>query len=218
MAFKDKERLKIYQKGFQAVWKAKRRLKVIELLGGKCSKCEEADPEKLQFDCVSRSPENHVNLSTFWCLRWSTVLYVIHDLQLICANCLTVTNDDRTDIEKFREVFSGRKIIDIPTAAVAAGFSLRQFRRVIEDDGIQITWFGRKAFLVVEEFEKWLAEQPKRPETNAALEQIFDVALKRMIEALPGDPAENRTMAINFLCKHSHELKAEDVKVLRQTG
>lgn len=45
--------------------------------------------------------------------------------------------------------------LDIPTAAGMAGFSLRHFRRIIEDDRIPIVQIGRKFFILGRDFSTW---------------------------------------------------------------
>ena len=49
--------------------------------------------------------------------------------------------------------------MDIPTAAKLAGFSIRHFRRIIEEDGIPIVQIGRKFFILGREFESWEARK-----------------------------------------------------------
>jgi hypothetical protein len=45
--------------------------------------------------------------------------------------------------------------LDIPTAAEMAGFSLRHFRRIIEEDRIPIVQIGRKFFILGRDFSSW---------------------------------------------------------------
>jgi hypothetical protein len=47
--------------------------------------------------------------------------------------------------------------LDIPTAAEMAGFSLRHFRRIIEEDNIPIVQIGRKFFILGKDFSNWQA-------------------------------------------------------------
>jgi hypothetical protein len=47
--------------------------------------------------------------------------------------------------------------LDIPTAAEMAGFSLRHFRRIIEEDGIPVMQIGRKFFILGRDFTTWQA-------------------------------------------------------------
>ncbi len=46
-----------------------------------------------------------------------------------------------------------RTFMDVPTAARLAGFSIRHFRRIIEEDEIPIMQIGRKFFIVAARFE-----------------------------------------------------------------
>jgi hypothetical protein len=45
--------------------------------------------------------------------------------------------------------------LDIPTAAEMAGFSLRHFRRIIEEDRIPVIQIGRKFFILGRDFSSW---------------------------------------------------------------
>jgi hypothetical protein len=52
--------------------------------------------------------------------------------------------------------------LDIPNAAGLAGFSVRHFRRIIEEERIRIVQIGRKFFIMGADFERWQSEkQPK---------------------------------------------------------
>jgi hypothetical protein len=53
-----------------------------------------------------------------------------------------------------------KMFLDIPTAAELAGFSIRHFRRIIEEDGIPIVQIGRKFFILGRDFQSW--ESAKR--------------------------------------------------------
>jgi hypothetical protein len=48
-----------------------------------------------------------------------------------------------------------RLFLDIPNAAGLAGFSVRHFRRIIEDQQIRIVRIGRKFFIMGADFERW---------------------------------------------------------------
>jgi len=48
-----------------------------------------------------------------------------------------------------------KMFLDIPTAAEMAGFSLRHFRRIIEEDSIPIVQIGRKFFILGRDFASW---------------------------------------------------------------
>jgi hypothetical protein len=49
--------------------------------------------------------------------------------------------------------------LDIPNAAVRAGFSVRHFRRIIEDERMRIVQIGRKFFILGADFERWQSSQ-----------------------------------------------------------
>ena len=56
-----------------------------------------------------------------------------------------------------------KMFMDIPTAAGMAGFSIRHFRRIIEEDRIPIVQIGRKFFILGREFTNWeSAKKQKR--------------------------------------------------------
>ncbi len=48
-----------------------------------------------------------------------------------------------------------RMFLDIPNAAELAGFSVRHFRRIIEEERIRIVQIGRKFFILGADFERW---------------------------------------------------------------
>jgi hypothetical protein len=48
-----------------------------------------------------------------------------------------------------------RTFLDIPNAAALAGFSVRHFRRIIEEERIRIVQIGRKFFILGADFERW---------------------------------------------------------------
>src|ERR1700746_478897 len=57
-----------------------------------------------------------------------------------------------------------KMFLDIPTAAELAGFSIRHFRRIIEEDNIPIVQIGRKFFILGRDFASW--ETAKRDKRN----------------------------------------------------
>ena len=56
-----------------------------------------------------------------------------------------------------------RTFLDIPNAAGLAGFSVRHFRRIIEEERIRIVQIGRKFFILGADFERWQATKKARP-------------------------------------------------------
>ena len=57
-----------------------------------------------------------------------------------------------------------KMFLDIPTAAEMAGFSIRHFRRIIEEDQIPIVQIGRKFFILGRDFSTWETNKKmKRP-------------------------------------------------------
>ena len=57
-----------------------------------------------------------------------------------------------------------KMFLDIPTAAEMAGFSIRHFRRIIEEERIRIVQIGRKFFILGRDFQSW--ESSKRDKRN----------------------------------------------------
>jgi hypothetical protein len=55
-----------------------------------------------------------------------------------------------------------RTFLDVSTAARMAGFSIRHFRRIIEEDEIPIMQIGRKFFIVATKFAEWKASQGQK--------------------------------------------------------
>jgi excisionase family DNA binding protein len=56
-----------------------------------------------------------------------------------------------------------KTFLDIPNAAELAGFSVRHFRRIIEEERIRIVQIGRKFFILGSDFERWQAAKKARP-------------------------------------------------------
>ncbi len=48
-----------------------------------------------------------------------------------------------------------RHLLDIPSAAFRAGYSLRDFRRIIEEDHIPVMQIAQKQFITVTDLEAW---------------------------------------------------------------
>ncbi len=47
------------------------------------------------------------------------------------------------------------KLVDIPSAAYQVGYSLRDFRRIIQEDRIPVVKIGRKDFITASALEHW---------------------------------------------------------------
>ena len=70
-----------------------------------------------------------------------------------------------------------KTFLDIPNAAELAGFSVRHFRRIIEEEQIRIVQIGRKFFILGADFERWQAT--KKTESILSLSINFvDAAIK----------------------------------------
>jgi hypothetical protein len=68
--------------------------------------------------------------------------------------------------------------LDIPTAAEMAGFSVRHFRRIMEEDGIPILQIGRKFFILGREFQAW----ESRKQQERAQVGLRKVSFPRVLE------------------------------------
>jgi excisionase family DNA binding protein len=62
------------------------------------------------------------------------------------------------------EVTTKRTFLDIPNAAELAGFSVRHFRRIIEEERIRIVQIGRKFFILGADFDRW--QQAKKAKVS----------------------------------------------------
>lgn len=56
-----------------------------------------------------------------------------------------------------------KMFLDIPTAAAIAGFSIRQFRRIIEEDHIPTVSIGPRVFILGRDFKAWEETRKGRP-------------------------------------------------------
>jgi len=65
----------------------------------------------------------------------------------------------RTDMKMPDALSTKRTFLDIPNAAELAGFSVRHFRRIIEEERIRIVQIGRKFFILGADFERWQASK-----------------------------------------------------------
>ncbi len=65
---------------------------------------------------------------------------------------------------KATPTFAPKKMfLDIPNAAQMAGFSVRHFRRIIEEERIRIVQIGRKFFILGADFERWQSSNRRKP-------------------------------------------------------
>jgi hypothetical protein len=52
---------------------------------------------------------------------------------------------------------ASRNAIDLPSAALLAGYSSRQFRKIIEEDNIPVVQIGNRSFIEASDLEEWKA-------------------------------------------------------------
>ena len=74
---------------------------------------------------------------------------------------LTVTSQEE-DMKATVQEKSKKMFLDIPNAAGMAGFSVRHFRRIIEEERIRIVQIGRKFFIMGSDFERWQANKKSK--------------------------------------------------------
>ena len=55
-----------------------------------------------------------------------------------------------------------KTFLEIQNAAELAGFSVRHFRRIIDEDQIRIVQIGRKYFILGKDFERWKATRKRK--------------------------------------------------------
>ena len=78
---------------------------------------------------------------------------------------LAFSSGEKEDPMKSTDGIAVKKtFLDIPNAAEMAGFSVRHFRRIIEDERIRIVQIGRKFFILGADFERWQAS--KKPKVS----------------------------------------------------
>jgi imidazole glycerol phosphate synthase subunit HisF len=66
---------------------------------------------------------------------------------------------------------AGKMFLDIPSAAYQAGYSLKHFRRVLDEDRIPVIQIGGKFFIVADDFKQWKATYSEA-RLQHALDQI----------------------------------------------
>ena len=81
-----------------------------------------------------------------------------------------------------------RTFLDIPNAAELAGFSVRHFRRIIEEDKIPVMQIGRKLFIVARDLEAWKSTKGEARFQQAV--QQLDVWLKDA-QRSPNEPVDD---------------------------
>ena len=70
-----------------------------------------------------------------------------------------------------------KQLLDLPTAAFQAGYSLRHFRKIIEEDRIPVMQIGRKVYIVGRDLDEWKSTRGEA-RFQQALEQL-DVWIKQ---------------------------------------
>jgi hypothetical protein len=92
----------------------------------------------------------------------------------------TDTEQEPAALRRHRGPAIKRTFMDIPVAAELAGFSVRHFRRIIEDEEIPIVQIGRKFFILGRDFENWENSKKKKFRSISPLSETrFRAALLR---------------------------------------
>ena len=90
-----------------------------------------------------------------------------------------------------REVVQRKRqkyFLDIPSAALQAGYSSRHFRRIIEEDRIPVMQIGRKYFIIASDLKEWI-ETRGEARLDQAIQQL-DRLLKQNVQ-ISSQPAED---------------------------
>lgn len=53
------------------------------------------------------------------------------------------------------------KFMGVAEAAAQAGYSVRQFRRIITEDSVPVLMFDRKGFVMTKDLMAWIAHKPQ---------------------------------------------------------
>src|SRR4029079_2629422 len=75
------------------------------------------------------------------------------------VGCICPAEKEEQHMKSTAGVMVKRTFLDIPNAAELAGFSVRHFRRIIEEEQIRIVQIGRKFFILGADFERWQASK-----------------------------------------------------------
>jgi hypothetical protein len=90
------------------------------------------------------------------------------------------TSERRDPMTENSEGRTPKRLWDIPSAAVQAGYSSLQFRRILEEDGIPVLQIGRKTFILGTVFENWQLtrrqSEPKRVLREVRMRVVRDPA------------------------------------------
>src|SRR5438094_9430041 len=81
----------------------------------------------------------------------------------------------RTDMKMTDALTVKRTFLDIPNAAELAGFSVRHFRRIIEEEQIRIVQIGRKFFILGADFERWQATKKVKPSSHISINLVDEL-------------------------------------------
>src|SRR6266702_4510304 len=82
-----------------------------------------------------------------------------------------------------REVVQRKRqkyFLDIPSAALQAGYSSRHFRRIIDEDRIPVMQIGRKYFIIASDLKEWIDTRGEA-RLDQAIEQL-DRLLKQNVQ------------------------------------
>jgi hypothetical protein len=103
---------------------------------------------------------------------------------------LTLTFIRRTEGARSTEAVQRKaqtQLVDIPSAAYRAGYSVRDFRRIIKEDHIPVVKIGRKEFITASALELWNStrREARLDECIKRLDRWFEEDARRSPEPLP---------------------------------
>jgi hypothetical protein len=79
------------------------------------------------------------------------------------------------------------QLLDIPSAAFQAGYTTRQFRRIIEEDSIPVLKIGQKNFIIARDLDSWNATlgEARFEQCIKQLDRLLQEAAMHTPEPLP---------------------------------
>jgi hypothetical protein len=79
------------------------------------------------------------------------------------------------------------QLLDIPSAAFQAGYTTRQFRRIIEEDGIPVLKIGQKYFIIARDLDTWNSTlgEARFEQCIKQLDRLLQEAAMHQPEPLP---------------------------------
>jgi hypothetical protein len=83
-----------------------------------------------------------------------------------------------------------RNAMDIPSAAVLAGYSSRDFRKIIEEDRIPVIKVGSKSFITASVLEEWKATRGEA-RLDQLIKQLDGWMKTSLLLSSPTEPSQD---------------------------